>query len=216
MTTASGVYQPLSAILKSAEAFPPDPEGQLDTITPRLIYCVINALGLAFACYRLNGMGLFPTHLTDWAGTIEAPRVPEVATQGLWSLVSYEDVQHYFDRKVLQEGKHASHQLASVMSAKRHFEEVSGLPILRPGDDVLIGVVSRKDLDKKPDAESVGDVMSAPPLALKKSDTVEHAAAVMLKHKVHRVPIVDDNKLVIGMVTRTDLFRALSAGEHSW
>ena len=65
-------------------AFPADPEGQLDTITPRLIYCVINALGLAFACYRLNGMGLFPTHLTDWAGTIEAPRVPEVGTQGLW------------------------------------------------------------------------------------------------------------------------------------
>ena len=99
-----------------------------------------------------------------------------------------------------------------IAQAKRHFEEVSGLPVLRPGDDVLIGVVSRKDLDKKPDAESVGvgrpgglrlsvaivwvrhsccylplhhfrlqDVMSAPPLALKKSDTVEHAAAVMLK-----------------------------------
>ena len=96
--------------------------------------------------------------------------------------------------------------------AKRHFEEVSGLPVLRPGDDVLIGVVSQKDLNKKPDAKSVGvgrpgglrwsvailwarhsccylplhhfrlqDVMSTPPLALKKSDTVEHAAAVMLK-----------------------------------
>ena len=54
---------------------------------------------------------------------------PDPAVAGMWSqhiiasvarsLVSYEDVQHYFDRKVLQEGKHASHQLASVMSVRK-------------------------------------------------------------------------------------------------
>ncbi len=64
--------------------FPPDPEKKLDTLTPRLIYCLVNGLGLAYACYRIYGMGLFPTHLTDWASTIPAPIVTEVAVSSLW------------------------------------------------------------------------------------------------------------------------------------
>jgi CBS-domain-containing membrane protein len=35
------------------------------------------------------------------------------------------------------------------------------------------------------------------------------AAALMLKHKVHRIPVVDNEAHVIGMVTRTDIFKAL-------
>lgn len=38
------------------------------------------------------------------------------------------------------------------------------------------------------------------------------AAALMLKHKVHRIPVVDSQAQVIGMVTRTDIFTALEAG----
>lgn len=34
----------------------------------------------------------------------------------------------------------------------------------------------------------------------------------MLKHKVHRIPVVDSQAQVIGMVTRTDIFTALEAG----
>lgn len=39
------------------------------------------------------------------------------------------------------------------------------------------------------------------------------AAALMLKHKVHRVPVVDADAQVIGMVTRTDIFTALEQGK---
>ncbi|GAB4821540.1 hypothetical protein N2152v2_008586 [Parachlorella kessleri] len=74
MATLSGVYQPLSAIVKSGEAFPPDPQGKLNTLLPRLLYCAINGLGLAFAGYRINQMGLLPTHLSDWVSSIQAPQ----------------------------------------------------------------------------------------------------------------------------------------------
>lgn len=83
MTTMSGVYQPLSAILKSAEAFPPDPEGKLNTVMPRLVYCAVNGLGLAFAAYRINLMGLLPTHLSDWVSSIDAPQVMEHSAGGM-------------------------------------------------------------------------------------------------------------------------------------
>lgn len=33
----------------------------------------------------------------------------------------------------------------------------------------------------------------------------------MLKHKVHRIPIVNEKAVVIGFVTRTDIFEALEA-----
>lgn len=64
--------------------FPPDPEGEVDTLIPRLIYCAINLAGLAFAIYRINLMGLIPTHLTDWAGTLTAPVVSHRAVAQLW------------------------------------------------------------------------------------------------------------------------------------
>lgn len=38
------------------------------------------------------------------------------------------------------------------------------------------------------------------------------AAALMLKHKVHRIPVVDSDARLLGMVTRTDIFTALEQG----
>lgn len=61
----------------SLSVFPPDPEGKLNTFIPRLLYCLINGGGLAFAGYRINQMGLLPTHLSDWVSSIKAPQVRE-------------------------------------------------------------------------------------------------------------------------------------------
>ena len=39
--------------------------------------------------------------------------------------------------------------------------------------------------------------------------TVEQAAIMMLKYKVHRLPVVDEGAKVVGMITRTDVFSAM-------
>ncbi|KAL4427640.1 hypothetical protein ABPG75_001729 [Micractinium tetrahymenae] len=83
MTTLSGIYQPLSAILNAKTAFPPDPEGELDTTLPRLTYCAIHGLGVAFAVYKINSMGLLPTHLSDWVSSMRPPAVLEHAAGSL-------------------------------------------------------------------------------------------------------------------------------------
>ncbi len=54
--------------------------------------------------------------------------------------------------------------------------------------------------------ETVQDVMSSPPIACRPEATVRDAAALMLKHSVHRIPIVDAQARVVGMVTRSDIF----------
>ena len=60
-------------------AFPRDPEGQLDTLTPRLVYCLIHLGQFIFGLYKLNGMGLLPTHASDWLAGAAPPPMLEHA-----------------------------------------------------------------------------------------------------------------------------------------
>ncbi|CAN6234269.1 unnamed protein product [Urochloa humidicola] len=58
---------------------------------------------------------------------------------------------------------------------------------------------------------TVDEVMSSPAITLTPEKTVLEAAALMLKEKVHRIPVVNGQQQVIGIVTRTDVFQALEA-----
>jgi CBS domain-containing protein len=69
-------------------------------------------------------------------------------------------------------------------------------------------VLSRKDVVGKDRASgaTVRDAMSSPPIAARASSRVADAAGLMLKHKVHRIPVVNSRAELIGIVTRTDIF----------
>jgi hypothetical protein len=53
--------------------FPPDPERKLDTLSPRLVFCLIQFGQVLFGLHKLNTMGLLPTHASDWLSTVAAP-----------------------------------------------------------------------------------------------------------------------------------------------
>ncbi|KAK9829774.1 hypothetical protein WJX72_007821 [[Myrmecia] bisecta] len=140
-----------------------------------------------------------------------------------WSLASYEDVSQFFQDKLFKEGASPGTTLGEVMSTRlttttpdtklesvaHLFEDISGLPVVKSKEDpILIGVLSKKDLEKG--GKIVKDVYSHPPIAATTSNNVAHAACLMLKHKVHRIPIVDDKAKLVGIVTRTDIFTALA------
>lgn len=143
-----------------------------------------------------------------------------------WSLASYEDMGEFYERQLLKEEGMGGKRLSDVMSTElfttapddpipsvRHlFEEHTGLPVLDENKR-LIGVISRMDVLPLEEGTSlkVSDVMSTPPIAAKPTNRVADAACLMLKHKIHRIPVVDNNAQVIGMVTRTDIFTALEA-----
>lgn len=83
MMTISGIAGPIQAILKSGDAFPQDEEGQLDTFGPRLVYCLIHFCQFAFAVYKLNAMGLVPTHASDWVSALVVPQAIEFSSTGV-------------------------------------------------------------------------------------------------------------------------------------
>ncbi|KAK9842355.1 hypothetical protein WJX81_008162 [Elliptochloris bilobata] len=85
MTTVSGIYQPLMAIVNSEKMFPEELSegGKLNILYPRLLYCLIQAGGLAFALWKLNGMGLLPTHASDYVSALAVPRALEFSSGGV-------------------------------------------------------------------------------------------------------------------------------------
>ena len=115
-------------------------------------------------------------------------------------------------RDIMQENVVVARPTDRLSELRGAFVKYTGLPVVR-SDGGLVGVISRKDLEKPGDF--VADVMSSPPVAAKASDTVSSAACLMLKYKVHRIPVVDSEKRCIGIVTRSDIFIALAVDSGS-
>nr|WP_320161988.1 CBS domain-containing protein [uncultured Methanoregula sp.] len=75
-----------------------------------------------------------------------------------------------------------------------------------------VGIVTEQDInckvvakDLKPSTVHVNEIMSTPLITVSAEKTVGDAAHMMVKHKVRRIPVVDETKKVIGIVTVRDL-----------
>lgn len=53
------------------------------------------------------------------------------------------------------------------------------------------------------------DIMTAKPLTVKPTDTVEKAAMLMLDNKIGGLPVIDENLQLKGIITDQDVFKAL-------
>ena len=63
-------------------------------------------------------------------------------------------------------------------------------------------------LDLKLAAKTVGQAMSAPALTIGPRRPVTEAATIMIEEGVNRLPVIDDEDRLIGIITRADLVRA--------
>ncbi|MET9038304.1 CBS domain-containing protein [Streptomyces mirabilis] len=112
---------------------------------------------------------------------------------------------------------------------------ISGLPVIDE-DDKVLGVISETDLMVRqagvPDpyetprrfrftgltrgarrqaakghARTAGQLMSVPPVTVHADETIAEAARTMARSRVERLPVVDDEDRVVGIVTRRDLIQ---------
>ncbi|MCG3042794.1 CBS domain-containing protein [Streptomyces sp. S1A] len=102
---------------------------------------------------------------------------------------------------------------------------ISGLPVV-DGDDKVLGVVSETDLlahqarqgsDGAPPRGrpgrrraagrplAAGELMTAPAVTVHALDSVARAARTMVAHGVQRLPVLDEEERLVGIVTRRDL-----------
>jgi CBS domain-containing protein len=69
---------------------------------------------------------------------------------------------------------------------------------------VLGGLLHHKD-QAKARGVTAGDLMSAPVVTVAPEDTVEHAARLMYTHKVKRLPFIEGNGHLAGIISRADV-----------
>jgi CBS domain-containing protein len=109
---------------------------------------------------------------------------------------------------------------------------ISGLPVV-DDDGRVLGVLSEGDvlfkesgteewhgfferllavppgrLDLKLAARTVGEAMSSPPVTIGPRRPVTDAATKMIQEGIGRLPVVDDEERLVGIITRADLVRA--------
>jgi CBS domain-containing protein len=109
-------------------------------------------------------------------------------------------------------------QVAETLALAR----ISGLPVTDTEGHVL-GVVSEADLlalaagERKghPGTEATaGAAMSSPALVIRPEQSVAEAAKLMCERGVNRLPVVDADGTLVGIVTRADIVRAFARSDQ--
>jgi CBS domain-containing protein len=58
--------------------------------------------------------------------------------------------------------------------------------------------------------QTVGEVMTAHPVTTTPDQPLAAAARIMHEHRIHRLPVVDADQRVVGILTRGDIVRAMA------
>ena len=96
--------------------------------------------------------------------------------------------------------------IAEIMQS----EDIGAVPVGE--NDRLIGMVTDRDMacralaeGKKPESMTARDVMSPGVTWCKESEDVEDAIRIMEKKKVRRLPVINDDKRMVGMLSIGDI-----------
>ncbi len=83
---------------------------------------------------------------------------------------------------------------------------ISGVPVV-DNDRKLLGIITNRDMRFITDmSQKVSDVMTPAPLyTAKVGTTLDQAAKLLQEHKVEKLPLVDDNGVLQGLVTIKDI-----------
>jgi len=139
-------------------------------------------------------------------------RVQDVMTKGVISITKYEPIM----------------QVADILTEKN----ISGLPVVDK-DRRVLGIITQADilsmigvsrehtfkdllkhmlgepLPLRKMGDTVGDIMTSPALTIKPDANIAEAVKIMDERKIRRLTVVDEKGVLIGIVTRADILKAV-------
>ena len=87
---------------------------------------------------------------------------------------------------------------ADMLAKEALKSEPGGMP------GMITGILRRKEHEKAR-GTTAGDLMTSPAVTVTPDDTIQRAARLMYTRKVKRLPVVDANGHLVGIIGRTDL-----------
>jgi CBS domain-containing protein len=116
-------------------------------------------------------------------------------------------------RDAMHEGCECIGENQSLLDAAKRMAQldIGAMPICGQ-DDRLKGIITDRDIvvkglahDMDPAATKAGELAQDQMFFVRADDTMDRALALMQEHKVKRLPVLDENKRLCGMVSEADI-----------
>jgi CBS domain-containing protein len=120
-------------------------------------------------------------------------------------------------REAMHEGCECIGENQSLLDAAKRMEQldIGAMPICGQ-DDRLKGMITDRDIvvkalahDKDPATTMAGELAQERLVFARADDAIDRALSLMQEHKVKRLPVIDENKRLCGMVTEADIARRM-------
>ncbi len=81
---------------------------------------------------------------------------------------------------------------------------ISGLPVVK--DEKLVGIITNRDLRFEKDlSRPVSELMTPNPITIRENFDFEQALALLHKHRIEKLPVVDSAGKLVGLITVKDI-----------
>jgi IMP dehydrogenase len=98
---------------------------------------------------------------------------------------------------------HPDQQLADALEIMKK-ENISGFPIVKGG--ALVGILTNRDLRFETDpTRRISEIMTKEVVTAPVGISIEKAKAILHKHRIEKLPIVDKKRRLKGLITVTDI-----------
>ena len=79
------------------------------------------------------------------------------------------------------------------------------MPVIKNDTNKLVGILTRSDMITNPDEEQIAMLMTRDLITAKMDDDLKTVAEKMVENNIRRIPVVDDNDELVGIVTSFDI-----------
>lgn len=79
---------------------------------------------------------------------------------------------------------------------------------------ILKGIVTRKDILRNPDKDQVALIMKRDPLCVTAESNVKEAAKIMHERRVHNLPVIDKDRILLGALRTANFLKIIEDGGH--
>jgi len=105
------------------------------------------------------------------------------------------------------------------VARKMDAANVGSIPIVdNENGDKLVGIISDRDIVKRVVVTNISapmtpvhEVMTHPVVSCQPGEKIERAMAKMAEYQVRRIPIVDENNRVVGIIAQADIARYMDS-----